>query len=64
MLPIVPKESLKALIASTEPGAPVVHVPVHRMTRAVKVHTMMVSKNTSNSPKQPCLTGSSTLAWA
>ena len=40
--------------------------PEQSIARPVSVHTMMVSANTSNMPKKPCLTGSVSLleAWA
>ena len=58
--PIVPN----ALIARTEPGSPVSHVPVTRMTIALNVQMIIVHINTSKIPNIPCLTGSFVFAWA
>ena len=58
--PIVPN----ALIARTEPGAPVVHVPVTKITIALNVQITIVHINTSKIPNIPCFTGSLVFAWA
>ena len=69
--PSVPNTASKACPTSALPAAPAAMRPVSRSTKpevsttsAVRVHTTMVSANTSKMPHIPCCTGSFTLEAA
>ena len=54
----------KAFRVRVAPVAPLLHTPVMIITRQVKVQTTIVSINTSNAPRNPCLIGWSVYAEA